>query len=185
MTKVALNPAHPERVCWGCEQYCRADDLACGNGTERTQHPIELFGSDWLEWARDQGGYDDVDPSAERTPRHCSRNPNARVDVGSGDELEARALEALRTVLDPELGVNIVDLGLVYRVHTSDQDRLAVDLTMTSPACPLGESIVSEAEERLRELEGVPGAEVRLVWDPPWDPARMSERARSILGWTG
>lgn len=48
--KLALNPKHPERICWGCDKYCPADDLACGNGTIRTQHPAELFGEDWLEW---------------------------------------------------------------------------------------------------------------------------------------
>ncbi|HLV68201.1 MAG TPA: DUF3079 domain-containing protein [Polyangiaceae bacterium] len=52
MKKSELHPAHPERVCWGCEKHCPADDLACGNGTERTLHPLELFGEDWLEWAQ-------------------------------------------------------------------------------------------------------------------------------------
>ena len=51
--KIPLRPASPERVCWGCDRYCPADDLACGNGTIRTAHPIELFGNDWLEWALD------------------------------------------------------------------------------------------------------------------------------------
>lgn len=50
--KLALNPKHPERICWGCDKYCAADDLRCGNGTIRTQHPLELFGEDWLEWSR-------------------------------------------------------------------------------------------------------------------------------------
>ena len=48
--KLALNPRHPERICWGCDRYCSADDLCCGNGTIRTQHPLELFGEDWIEW---------------------------------------------------------------------------------------------------------------------------------------
>ena len=51
--KVPLNPKHPERVCWGCDKYCSADDLRCGNGTIRTQHPVELFGEDWIEWELD------------------------------------------------------------------------------------------------------------------------------------
>lgn len=50
MAKIPLNPQHPERICWGCDKYCPADSLACGNGTIRTQHPAELFGADWLEW---------------------------------------------------------------------------------------------------------------------------------------
>ncbi|HEU5403646.1 MAG TPA: DUF3079 domain-containing protein [Terriglobales bacterium] len=52
--KIALHPKHPERICWGCDQYCSADDLRCGNGTIRTQHPSELFGEDWLEWKQDE-----------------------------------------------------------------------------------------------------------------------------------
>lgn len=55
MTRIALKPAHPERICWGCEKCCPADDLACGNGTIRTAHPIELFGDDWFEWSERQG----------------------------------------------------------------------------------------------------------------------------------
>lgn len=51
MAKIPLHPKHPERVCWGCDQYCSADDLRCGNGTIRTQHPVELFGDDWADWA--------------------------------------------------------------------------------------------------------------------------------------
>jgi hypothetical protein len=52
--KLPLNPKHPERICWGCDKYCPADDLACGNGTIRTQHPAELFGDDWLEWSNER-----------------------------------------------------------------------------------------------------------------------------------
>jgi hypothetical protein len=51
MSKIPLNPIHPERICWGCDKYCPADDLRCGNGTVRTLHPCELFGDDWLEWS--------------------------------------------------------------------------------------------------------------------------------------
>ena len=58
-----VNPKHPERICWGCDTFCPADDLACGNGTIRTLHPVELFGEDWLEWAEGR----DVTPSARRT----------------------------------------------------------------------------------------------------------------------
>ena len=58
MKKSVLDPQHPERVCWGCEKYCPADDLSCGNGTIRTQHPRELFGDDWKEWADDKPAVD-------------------------------------------------------------------------------------------------------------------------------
>jgi metal-sulfur cluster biosynthetic enzyme len=91
--------------------------------------------------------------------------------------------DALREVIDPEVGMNIVDLGLVYRIE-ADERSIQVDLTMTSRACPLGESIVAEAEAALETC--VPRStmvEVSLVWDPPWSPARMSEEARLHFGW--
>jgi metal-sulfur cluster biosynthetic enzyme len=91
--------------------------------------------------------------------------------------------DALRLVIDPELGVNVVDLGLVYRVDVADRD-VRVALTMTTPACPLGDALVAEAEEAIRTR--VPDAarvQVELVWDPPWSPSMMSDAARERLGW--
>jgi metal-sulfur cluster biosynthetic enzyme len=92
-------------------------------------------------------------------------------------------LAALREVIDPEVGVNIVDMGLVIGIAASAH-RIEVALTMTSPACPLGEGIVEDAEDRLRALPGVEQVEVRLVWVPPWRPERMSPEAQRLLGWT-
>lgn len=102
--------------------------------------------------------------------------------AGDAERLRTLVLEALREVVDPELGINVVDLGLVYGVHVDD-GRVRVDLTMTTPACPLGEQIVGDAEERMRRIDGVAVAEVVLVWEPPWGPERMSESARATLGW--
>ncbi len=66
MYKLPLKPAHPERICWGCERFCRACDLACGNGTIRTPHPIEIFGEDWREWAEAEGiELGEQDPSVQ------------------------------------------------------------------------------------------------------------------------
>ena len=90
---------------------------------------------------------------------------------------------ALRRVKDPELNLNILDLGLVYGVELAGDD-VRIDLTMTSPACPLGDVLVGDVEKTVRRL--VPSAarvDVRLVWDPPWTPERMSEAARRQLGW--
>jgi hypothetical protein len=64
MAKLPLHPKHPERVCWGCDKFCSADSLDCGNGTVRTQHPVEIFGEDWLEWSNEAHGPDKTpDPS--------------------------------------------------------------------------------------------------------------------------
>lgn len=91
--------------------------------------------------------------------------------------------DALRRVIDPEAGINIVELGLVYAIEV-EAARVTIDLTMTSPACPMGEMIVDEAREAVEALLP-PGASVdlRLVWEPPWTPACMSESARSHFGW--
>lgn len=91
--------------------------------------------------------------------------------------------DALRRVIDPEAGINIVELGLVYAIEV-EAARVTIDLTMTSPACPMGEMIVDEAREAVEALLP-PGASVdlRLVWEPPWTPACMSESARAHFGW--
>ncbi|MFO0554644.1 MAG: metal-sulfur cluster assembly factor [Polyangiaceae bacterium] len=102
----------------------------------------------------------------------------------SGGALRDRALEVLSGVLDPELGISVVDLGLVYRLD-AEFGVVDVDLTMTTPACPLGEHIAHEAEAKLAKLPGVSRASVHLVWEPPWTAARMSPAAREALGWAG
>ena len=88
---------------------------------------------------------------------------------------------ALRTVKDPELNVNVVDLGLVYSIQTHD-DQVEVEMTLTSPACPAGPEILRNAMSALEKVEGVTKADVRLVMSPPWSPERMSDAARDELG---
>ncbi|MBB5205013.1 metal-sulfur cluster biosynthetic enzyme [Inhella inkyongensis] len=100
-------------------------------------------------------------------------------------ELEAQALQALRGVLDPEVGVNIVDLGLLYSLHESP-GGLMLTMTMTSAACPMADQILDEVEAVLAPLLGASQTlDIELVFDPPWTPQRMSPLARAILGWTG
>ncbi|MCM2276627.1 MAG: metal-sulfur cluster assembly factor [Oligoflexia bacterium] len=91
--------------------------------------------------------------------------------------------QALAYVIDPELGINVVELGLVYEAR-ADRDGIRVALTMTSPACPLGQHIRDEAEGALRQhFPHVPDVAVELVWEPEWDPSMMSESAKAQLGW--
>ena len=89
--------------------------------------------------------------------------------------------EALQDCYDPEIPVNIVDLGLVYDVEVED-DTVAVKMTLTTPGCGMGGMIASNAQSLIMEIPGVKGANVDLVWDPPWDPSRISEEARQKLG---
>lgn len=99
------------------------------------------------------------------------------------DESAARA--ALKAVEDPEAGMNIVDLGLVYAIAVTPP-LVRVEMTMTSPACPMGAYLIDEVEAALRAA-APPGTQVRveLVWEPPWSPERMSPDARRHFGWTG
>lgn len=91
--------------------------------------------------------------------------------------------EALRHVIDPELGINVVDLGLVYGIDVKD-DGIRVTMTMTTRACPLGESLAEQAEATIwQNVQGVKSVSVDLVWDPPWQPSMMSNAARKRLGW--
>jgi metal-sulfur cluster biosynthetic enzyme len=91
-------------------------------------------------------------------------------------------LAALKTVIDPELGINIVDLGLVYEA-TSHANGIDIALTMTTPACPLGEMMREEIKLTLRDrFPDTPAVRVELVWDPPWSPELMSEESRRQLG---
>jgi metal-sulfur cluster biosynthetic enzyme len=108
--------------------------------------------------------------------------PDAPGSPGPGD-LVAAAWQALARVVDPEIGLDIVALGLVYGVDVVD-GRVHVRMTMTSAACPMGDMIVDDAQAALaRALPPGVGADIDLVWDPPWSPARMSAAARERLGW--
>ncbi len=99
---------------------------------------------------------------------------------------EDKVREALKQVIDPELFVNIVDLGLIYDVTISDADEgksnVDVQMTMTSPACPAGPQLLGQSKSAVSNMEGVAAVDIRLVMDPPWTPDRMTDDARDQLG---
>jgi metal-sulfur cluster biosynthetic enzyme len=96
----------------------------------------------------------------------------------------SEVIDALKNVDDPEIGMNIVDLGLVYGVDVDDeQGQVHVDLTLTSPGCPLGPEIIREIKRELRALDEILGVDVDLVWSPLWHPSMMSEFAKDELGY--
>ncbi len=98
------------------------------------------------------------------------------------DTLSDRIIDAIRTVYDPEIPVNIFDLGLIYKIDVDDHNRVRVDMTLTAPGCPVADILPGEVEASVREVEGVSEAVVELVWDPPWHPSLMSEEAQLELG---
>ena len=96
--------------------------------------------------------------------------------------LEAQVIEALKTVRDPELPVNLVDLGLIYELVVAKGGSVYVEMTLTAPSCPVAGSLPGEVERAVRAVPGVTDAKVKLVWTPPWTRERMSEEARLELG---
>jgi len=91
-------------------------------------------------------------------------------------------MEKLYNVYDPELGINIVDLGLVYDVEIKEDGVVDATITLTTPGCPLHDSITAGARNAIMQIEGVKEANVQLTWSPPWNPDMMSERAKNMLG---
>jgi FeS assembly SUF system protein len=96
--------------------------------------------------------------------------------------IEGDVVEALRTIYDPEIPVNIYDMGLIYGVHVDEEGFVRVEMTLTAPGCPVAVSLPLEVQETVRAVRGVKDAIVDIVWDPPWTPERMSEEARLELG---
>ena len=100
----------------------------------------------------------------------------------SSDEIREQVIEVLRTVYDPEIPVDIYELGLVYDVRVDDDGDVHITMTLTSPMCPVAETLPPEVEAKARSVEGVRDVQLELVWEPPWSPAMMSEAARLELG---
>jgi metal-sulfur cluster biosynthetic enzyme len=95
---------------------------------------------------------------------------------------ESTLLDALKQVIDPELMINIVDLGLIYAINQDEDGKVNVDMTLTSPACPAGPQLIQQSKMALERLEDVTEAGITLVMSPPWSPERMTDDARDQLG---
>jgi FeS assembly SUF system protein len=99
-----------------------------------------------------------------------------------GGDLQEAVIAALREIYDPEIPVNIYDLGLIYNVEVDGEGSAVVTMTLTTPHCPVAESMPQEVELRVESVPGIRDAEVNLVWDPPWSPENMSDEARLEMG---
>ncbi len=98
------------------------------------------------------------------------------------ESLRESVIEVLRSVFDPEIPVNIYELGLVYGIEIDEENHVRVRMTLTSPMCPVAESLPPEVEQKVRQIPGVAHAEVDLTWEPSWSPSMMSEAAKLQLG---
>ena len=115
-------------------------------------------------------------PTAEQEGAAEQATPEA------GSTLYDKVVDVLRTVYDPEIPVNIYELGLIYHVEVDSQSVVNIRLTLTSPMCPVAGSLPPEVEMKVRNIPGVSDVKVELVWDPPWNPDKMSEAAKLQLG---
>ena len=103
-------------------------------------------------------------------------------EAPANEDLKEAVVEALKSVYDPEIPVDIYELGLIYDIEISEDGDAIVTMTLTTPHCPVAESLPNEVELRVLSVPGIRDAEVKLVWDPPWDPSKMSDEARLELG---
>ena len=111
-----------------------------------------------------------------------AQQPRGDASGEPGGALYEGVIEALKEIYDPEIPVNIYELGLIYGVEVTDEGDAAVTMTLTTPHCPVAESMPAEVELRVGSVPGIRQAEVNLVWDPPWDPQKMSDEAKLELG---
>lgn len=111
-----------------------------------------------------------------------AENSGAEKTAASAEALQEQVVEALKTVYDPEIPVNIYELGLIYTVEVNEARDVKIEMTLTSPNCPAAQSMPSEVEYKAKSIEGVGEVTVDVVWDPPWTPEHMSEVARLELG---
>lgn len=96
--------------------------------------------------------------------------------------IESQIIEALRMCFDPEIPVNVYELGLIYGINVDPAGNVVIQMTLTSPHCPMAGSIAAGIEHKVKEVPGVKNVRIEIVWDPPWNPSRMSEAAKLQLG---
>ena len=123
-----------------------------------------------------------VDREPDYLDGFLSKKPAAAPASAPGGDLYESVIEALKGIYDPEIPVNIYDLGLIYGVDVDADGHAVVTMTLTTPHCPVAESMPGEVELRVGSVPGIGSAEVNLVWDPPWDPQKMSDEAKLELG---
>ena len=97
------------------------------------------------------------------------------------DEIKNKVIEEIKKIYDPEIPVNIYELGLIYKIEIDDKNTVNLDMTLTSPNCPVAESLPKEVKSNIMKIEGVSDVNLNLVWEPPWDKDKMSEAAKLEL----
>ena len=97
------------------------------------------------------------------------------------NDIKNKVIEVVKKIYDPEIPVNIYELGLIYKIDIDEKNKVNIDMTLTSPNCPVAESLPNEVKENIKKVEGVSDVNLNLVWEPPWDKDKMSEAAKLEL----
>jgi FeS assembly SUF system protein len=122
------------------------------------------------------------DPMLDQAAEFLSDDTADMARQAGLEQLGQKVTEVLHTVYDPEIPVDIFELGLIYKIDIDDDSHVHIDMTLTSPACPVAGTLPDEVKEKVEGVEGVAGATVEVVWEPPWNPSMMSEEAQLELG---
>jgi FeS assembly SUF system protein len=159
------------------------------NKEEQAVEPVEQGGSVIAEapeeLAPEEKAADSIPDPIAREPLVASGEASTPRDLPPSIQtaaLEGRIIDAISTIFDPEIPVNIYELGLIYDLSITADNCVRVEMTLTSPACPVAGSLPGEVEQIVRDVDDVQDVTLELVWDPPWTPDRMSEAARLELG---
>ncbi len=131
----------------------------------------------------DQRDIIDVKKDEPPAPAQAETSGGASIPAGELERITADIIRALKTVYDPEIPVDIYELGLIYKVDLNDDRLLTVDMTLTAPGCPVAGEMPGWVEGAVRGIEGVEDVTVNMVFDPPWTPEKMSDEAKLELGW--
>ena len=122
-----------------------------------------------------------ADTPKERPSENAAVTRSAALPEGEINQLTDDIIGALKTVFDPEIPADIYELGLIYKIDIGDDRAVKVDMSLTSPNCPAAQDLPIQVENAVASVAGVKEAKVEVVWDPPWDPSRMSDEARLVL----
>jgi FeS assembly SUF system protein len=120
-------------------------------------------------------------PVAERPPENAAVTRSSALPEDELNRLTDDVIAALKTVYDPEIPADIYELGLIYRIDIGDDREVKIEMSLTSPNCPSAQELPIQVENAVASVAGVKEAKVSVVWDPPWDPSRMSDEARLVL----
>lgn len=123
------------------------------------------------------------DPSAPGATPESASVPASSPDSRGGETVHDRVVQMLTTIFDPEIPINIYEMGLIYDLDITTDGDVVIRMTLTSPTCPVAESLPPEVESKVGSVEGVRTVKVDLTWEPPWTPERMSEAAKLELGY--